>query len=289
MEKMPEKLLLVDGMNLHFQMFFGMPSRILNHEGKAIQGTMGFVGAIRKIVEMTSPTHMLVVFDGEHHNPRTDIDGQYKANRPDFTEVPEEENPFAQLPDVYAALDAMEIRHCETSICEADDLIASYASAFEASHKVIISSFDSDFFQLIGPNTSILRYRGERSVLCDQTYLEEKYGIRGSQYVDFKSLTGDTADNIPGIEGVGPKTASKLINQFGSIENLVKGCNDIESPRLRNMVEKGLGRLEINKSLILMDSRQKLPIGIKDLEIRKVIPKTRDVLTSIGLLPSENS
>ena len=106
---MSDHMLLVDGMNLHFQMFFGMPARILNSQGKAIQGVMGFVGAIRKIIEMTKPTHVLAIFDGEHHNPRTDIDSEYKANRPDLSDVPDEENPFLQLPDVYAALDAIKI------------------------------------------------------------------------------------------------------------------------------------------------------------------------------------
>ena len=239
-------MLLVDGMNLHFQMFFGMPARILNSQGKAIQGVMGFVGAIRKIIEMTKPTHVLAIFDGEHHNPRTDIDSEYKANRPDLSDVPDEENPFLQLPDVYAALDAIKIAHCETSVCEADDLIASYAKRFEAASRITISSFDSDFFQLIGPNTSILRYRGERSIVCNQDYLREKFNIEGSQYVDFKSLTGDTADNIRGVDGVGPKTASKLISQFGDLNNLMENYQSIESQRLRERIEGTLERLELN-------------------------------------------
>ena len=95
-----DKLLLIDGSNLFFQMFFGMPARIVNHQGKAIQGTLGFVGAMLKIVRMVEPTHMLVIFDGEHENPRCEIDSDYKANRPDYSTVSEEDNPFSQLPDV---------------------------------------------------------------------------------------------------------------------------------------------------------------------------------------------
>ena len=277
-------MLLVDGMNLHFQMFFGMPARILNSQGKAIQGVMGFVGAIRKIIEMTKPTHVLVVFDGEHHNPRTDIDSEYKANRPDLSDAPDEENPFLQLPDVYAALDAIKIAHCETSVCEADDLIASYAKRFEAASRITISSFDSDFFQLIGPNTSILRYRGERSIVCNQDYLREKFNIEGSQYVDFKSLTGDTADNIRGVDGVGPKTASKLISQFGDLNNLMENYQSIESQRLRERIEGTLERLELNRTLIQMDCNQELPYQMEDLEFTSKIPKTRVVLSEIGLL-----
>lgn len=277
-------MLLVDGMNLHFQMFFGMPARILNSQGKAIQGVMGFVGAIRKIIEMTKPTHVLVVFDGEHHNPRTDIDSEYKANRPDLSDVPDEEKPFLQLPDVYAALDAIKIAHCETSVCEADDLIASYAKRFEAASRITISSFDSDFFQLIGPNTSILRYRGERSIVCNQDYLREKYNIEGNQYVDFKSLTGDTADNIRGVDGVGPKTASKLISQFGDLNNLMENYQSIESQRLRERIEGTLERLKLNRTLIQMDCSQELPYQMEDLEFTAKIPKTRAVLSEIGLL-----
>lgn len=277
-------MLLVDGMNLHFQMFFGMPARILNSQGKAIQGVMGFVGAIRKIIEMTKPTHVLAIFDGEHHNPRTDIDSEYKANRPDLSDVPDEENPFLQLPDVYAALDAIKIAHCETSVCEADDLIASYAKRFEAASRITISSFDSDFFQLIGPNTSILRYRGERSIVCNQDYLREKFNIEGSQYVDFKSLTGDTADNIRGVDGVGPKTASKLISQFGDLNNLMENYQSIESQRLRERIEGTLERLELNRTLIQMDCNQELPYQMEDLEFTSRIPKARVVLSEIGLL-----
>ncbi len=277
-------MLLVDGMNLHFQMFFGMPARILNSQGKAIQGVVGFVGAIRKIIEMTKPTHVLVVFDGEHHNPRTDIDSEYKANRPDLSDEPDEENPFLQLPDVYAALDAIKIAHCETSVCEADDLIASYAKRFEAASRITISSFDSDFFQLIGPNTSILRYRGERSIVCNQDYLREKFNIEGSQYVDFKSLTGDTADNIRGVDGVGPKTASKLISQFGDLNNLMENYQSIESQRLRERIEGTLERLKLNRTLIQMDCNQELPYQMENLKFTAKIPKTRVVLSEIGLL-----
>ncbi len=279
-----DRLLLVDGMNLHFQMFFGMPSRILNKEGRPIQGTMGFVGAIRKIIDITKPSHVLVVFDGEHHNLRTDIDETYKANRPDFSQVPEDENPFLQLPDVYAALDFMNIRHCETLTSEADDLIASYARRYEKTSKITISSFDSDFFQLIGPNTSILRYRGERSIVCDQGYLKGKYSIEGSQYVDFKSLTGDTADNIRGVDGVGPKTASMLMNRYGNLNNLIMNYQSIENPRQRGLIGNNLDRLELNRTLILMDCEQELPFSLEELEFNHELPKTKNVLSEIGLI-----
>lgn len=103
------RLLVVDGSNLLFQMFFGMPSRIMNRDGKAIQGVLGFVGALRKILGRTSPTHAAVLFDGPHQNPRTQVDAAYKANRPDYSQIPEEQNPFSQLPNICAALDYLKI------------------------------------------------------------------------------------------------------------------------------------------------------------------------------------
>ncbi len=281
---MSDHILLVDGMNLHFQMFFGMPSRITNHEGKPIHGVIGFVGAMRRIIGMTGPSHVLVVFDGEHHNPRTDMDDQYKANRPDLSEVPDDENPFIQLPYVYAALDHMGIMHCETTVCEADDLIASYAKRYESEGRITICSFDSDFFQLIGPNTSILRYRGERSVVCDQKYLRDRYCIEGSQYVDFKSLTGDAADNIHGVDGVGPKTASRLINQYGDLDNLIGNLQSLANPRQRRLVEAGLDRLRLNRALIRMNCSQELPYRLEELEYCSEPPRTKAVLSGIGLL-----
>ncbi len=215
------KILLVDGSNLMFQMFFGMPSRIVNEQGKAIQGTLGFVGALLKIIRKVKPTHIAVLFDGEYENDRSALDTNYKANRTNYSEMSEEETPFSQIYDVYAALDYLGIKHTETIDCEADDLIAAYALAYGKENEVIVSSLDSDFFQLITDRVSVLRYRGDKTVIIDSDYLSEKFNILPSQYADFKSLTGDASDNIKDADKVGPKTATLLLNQFGTLENIV--------------------------------------------------------------------
>lgn len=88
------RFLIVDGSNLLFQMFFGMPARIVNKQGKAIHGTLGFVGALLKIIRRIEPTYMVVLFDGEHENARSELNVDYKANRVDYSQIPEEENPF---------------------------------------------------------------------------------------------------------------------------------------------------------------------------------------------------
>ena len=105
-----DKLLIVDGSNLLFQMFYGMPARIINHEGKAIQGTLGFVGALLKIIRMTAPTHIFVAFDGECENPRTLLDAEYKGNRPDYmsSAKPDVAN---ELYEYFKALVSQEVKH----------------------------------------------------------------------------------------------------------------------------------------------------------------------------------
>lgn len=293
-QEQEKKILLVDGSNLLFQMFFGMPSRIINAEGKAIQGILGFVGALLKIIRKIQPTHVAVLFDGETHNPRKELDGEYKANREDYSTVPEEENPFSQLPDIYDALDFLEICHAETVDCEADDWMAGYVKRYAALEedeaekaqegcRMVISSFDSDYFQLISEKVTVFRYRGENSVFCDREYLWDKFGIEPNRYADFKSLTGDMADNIRGADRVGPKTAAQLVNEFGSLEKIISGAGEIKKPSIRESIQKNAERLRKNYQLICLQGEEKLPFGLEEMEYRDSGITTGEVLKGIGL------
>lgn len=280
-----EKLLIVDGSNLLFQMFYGMPARILNREGRAIQGTLGFVGALLKMIRMVKPTHVFVAFDGETENPRKGIDEDYKANRPDYSALPEEETPFSQLPDIYDALDVLGIRHQETENCEADDWLAGYARRYGEHMAVVIASQDSDLWQLITDSVHILRYRGEKSVLCDPAFLREKLGIGPEQYAAFKSLTGDASDNIRGVPGVGPKTAAALMNQFGDLETLLSRWEEIKKPSIRASVGENLSRIQKNHSLIRLDGAETLPFAPENLVWRDPGLTTTQALIKTGLRP----
>lgn len=277
------KLLLVDGHCLLFQMFYGMPARIVGKNGRAIQGTLGFVGALRKMIAMTRPSHVAVIFDGEVHNPRTDLDADYKANRVDFSDADEQDNPFSQLPDIYRALDAMGILHTETLDCETDDVLAAYAKKYGRDTEIVIASQDSDFFQLITDQVCVMRYRGERSVLCDVSYIQSKLGIRPDLYADFKSLTGDGSDNIKGIPGVGPKTAAALMTQFGTLEALIDHPEQITRSRLREAVEQNFDRLRLNKQLIALDGRARIPFALEQLVYTDCGLTTTQILEKIGL------
>lgn len=277
------RLLLVDGHNLLFQMFFGMPARIINERGKAIQGTLGFVGALLKIMRMTDPTHLVVLFDGEHENDRTNLDHDYKANRTDFSQVSDEENPFSQLPDVYDALDYLHIMHMEATTCEADDLISGYALTYGQQNEIVISSFDSDFFQLITDKVSVLRYRGDKTVVCTPDYIRNKLGIEPEQYADFKSLTGDTADNIKGADKVGPKTAALLLSEFGNLENILANTENIKRKSVKESIITNSDKLRTNYKLIKLGNSASLPFTLSDLEYQYSGITTNEVLKGIGL------
>lgn len=277
------KLLIIDGHNLLFQMFFGMPARIVNKDGKAIQGTLGFTGALLKIIRMVNPTHVAVLFDGERHNPRTDLDENYKANRIDYDAVSEEENPFSQLSDVYKALDFLGIKHTETTVCETDDVIAAYALKYGIDNEIVISSFDSDFFQLINENVKILRYRGDNTQIYDVDTFKEKFGILPEFYADYKSLTGDTADNIKGAPKIGPKTAASLVNRYGNLENIIKNAESIEKPSVKKSILESSDRLRLNYKLIKLCDCADLPFTLDEIKYSYNGITTNEVLKGIDL------
>ncbi len=284
MSEIKQKLLVVDGSNLLFQMFYGMPSRILGKTGKPVHGTFGFVGALLKMLRLIRPTQAVVLFDGERHNGRKDVDENYKANRPDYSQMPEEETPFSQLPDIRAALDCLKICHAETTVCETDDVVAGYAFTYGKEIEIVISSFDSDFFQLITKNVSVFRYRGDKSILCDENYVRGKFGVEPCQYADYKSLVGDNADNVKGVRGVGPKTAAALIRQFGNIQTLLENTDRIEKPSIRKAIEEERERIRINQRLIKLSSCAELPFDLKELGYRYAGEKTGEVLSTLGIL-----
>lgn len=280
-----DKLLLVDGSNLLFQMFFGMPARIFNRNKKAVHGTIGFVGALLKIMRFVKPTHVAVLFDGEHENARAALDCDYKANRPDYSCVTEAENPFSQLSDIYDALDFLHLKHAETRDCETDDWIAGYALGYGKDADVVISSFDSDYFQLLSDKVSVLRYRGIKTSIVTPRFLGEKFGILPSQYADFKALVGDSSDNVKGAEKIGAKTAARLLTQFSSLDEILQNADSIAPPSVRASVLKSAEKLRTNYEIIKLKGDAPLPFPLGELIYRDGSLTSTEVLRGTGLLP----
>ncbi|MDE5592471.1 MAG: flap endonuclease [Clostridiales bacterium] len=234
---------------------------------------------------MTAPSHIAVLFDGEHENARAALDAEYKANRIDYGTVADEDCPFTQLPDIYAVLDYLGIKHAETTACETDDWIAGYALTHGKDMQIVISSFDSDYFQLITDNVSVLRYRGVKTAICTPNYVTEHFGISPDRYADFKSLVGDGSDNIKGAYKVGPKTAAELFKKFGTLETLIDNAEQIERASVRDAITSATDRLRTNYKLIKLENYAPLPFGIDELVHGDIRSSSSDILKKVGILP----
>ena len=206
-----KKLLLIDGHNLLFRMFFGMPFPFYNDKDVNITGTVGFVGTVVKMIKFLNVDECLVVFDGESsRSVREDED--YKANRPDYGILSDEENPFTQLIFIKAVLDYLSIKWIETERIECDDYIAIISKKYGG--EIFISSTDTDFYQLINDRVKVVKFKGKNTEFVDEKFIYEKFSVSPTDFALYKAIIGDTSDNIKGIHKVGPKTAVKIINSL---------------------------------------------------------------------------
>jgi DNA polymerase-1 len=152
---------------------------------------------------------------------------------------------------------------------EADDIVATLAvQAYGAGHDVLIASNDKDFMQIVNPRIRLLRPDGKETIICDADGVYARYGIRPDQVIDFLSLLGDSVDNIPGVPGVGEKTATQLLQQYGTLENLLVHAAEISKPKLREALTASADRLRANRRLIALQTDLPLPVTIEALKIQ---------------------
>lgn len=278
--------MLVDGHNLLFRSFYGIPARISDKDGKPIHGVVGFIGTLLKVANRLKPTHLLVVFDSESGSfKRQEEDGYKRGRIKDWSKFPDEENPFFQLAGIYRALDHMAWKYCEVEGVEADDIIASYAREVSSKHEVFIVSTDSDLLQLVNDRVTLFYPRGKASVLYTPEKVQEKYGVRSQQIPEFKALIGDKADDIEGVPGIGPKTAAKLLSQFGDVSKLCDYASTVPG-NLGIKINKFRGKILRNRALIKLDQELDLPFSINEIQIQKDSwnRKTMNILREIGLI-----
>jgi len=259
-------LIIIDGHNLLFRMFYGMPDRIIGADGKPVHAAVGFIGAVCNIINDLHPSHMVVLFDSEECGDRRSLSPEYKANRPDYSAMSEEECPFTQLPYIYKALDEMGIAYSEVHGWEADDVIASYALTYTGEPDIMLGivSTDKDYYQLISENVWVVQYSSRAIGYVSPDLLYAKYGIPPSLFADFKCLIGDKSDNIPGAAGIGPKYAAELLRQFGSLDEIIARRSEITRPSHRKSIEEAKDRLLLNRELILLKKEAPLPFASFD-------------------------
>lgn len=245
---MKDKILIIDGHNLLFRMFYGIPSSIKNSKGKEIKGLVGFLGSIKKFIKEFNPYTIIVVFDSESSTySNKKLDSEYKSNRQDYSMVPEDKNPFSILPSIKKALDYLEIPNAEVINNEADDYIASLTNY--NLYEYIIISTDTDFIQLINDNIYLYIPRGKKSILYTKDKVYEKYNIYPSQYILYKSLIGDKSDNIKGVKKIGKITTAKIL-QYKTINNYI---NNNKSSKISEILIKNKKNLLINIKLITLN------------------------------------
>jgi len=237
---------LIDGSGYIFRAFYALPP-ITRPDGVPVGAVYGFTKMLMGLIKENPCSHMLVLFDAKRKNFRNEIYPDYKANR---KETPPELIP--QFPLIRQATKAFSIPYMELEGYEADDLIATYARlATEQGFKTRIISADKDLMQLM--NEDVRLYDPMKKKLLSETDVLEKFGVTPDKVVDVQALMGDSSDNIPGANGIGPKTAATLINEFGSLENLLGNLDKIPQEKRRVGLKNDAERVRISKQLATLD------------------------------------
>ncbi|MBE6615559.1 MAG: 5'-3' exonuclease [Ruminococcaceae bacterium] len=276
-------LLLIDGHNLLFKMFYGMPE-IRGRNGMKVQAVVGFASAMRKVVSLCRPSHMLVLFDSEECGDRRQMCPDYKANRPDYSAMEPDDCPFTQLPYIYKLLENMEIPHAEIHGCEADDVIASYALRCSADGwTVLIMSTDKDYYQLIRENVTVMLYRGFDSAFVTPETVYQKYGVYPDRFADHKCLVGDKSDNISGVPGIGNKRAADLLHTYGSLDGIIAHAAEVTPAKIRESLLASGELLVRNRQLILLDDSAPLPFEAETLISPRFVTGGQALLEEIGV------
>ncbi|WP_101387826.1 DNA polymerase I [Streptomyces sp. TLI_146] len=252
------RLLLMDGHSLAYRAFFALPAEnFTTGAGQPTNAVYGFMSMLANTLRDETPTHFAVAFDVSRKTWRSEEFPEYKANR---SKTPDEFKGQVEL--IGELLDAMNAPRFATEGFEADDIIATLATQAEAEgFEVLIVTGDRDSFQLVSPNVTVLYPTKGVSELTRFTpeKVEEKYGLTPQQYPDFAALRGDPSDNLPGIPGVGEKTAAKWINQFGSFEQLVARADEVKGKAGQNFRDH-LESVSLNRRLTEM---------VRDVELAK--------------------
>ena len=254
---------LIDGSGYIFRAYYALPPLTRKSDGLPVGAVSGFCNMLYKFLEEARsldkedrPTHLAVIFDSARKNFRNDIYKDYKANRHD---TPEDLIP--QFEYIRKAVTAFNIPSIELLNYEADDLIATYKEqASKKNIKVTIISSDKDLMQLVDDNTFM--FDAMKEYYIGKEEVKEKFGVYPEKVIDVQSLAGDSSDNIPGVPGIGIKTAAELINQFGSLENLLENASTIKQPKRRQA---------------LLDNREKAFISKQLVTLKRDVPVTNEL------------
>ena len=249
-------LILLDGTAYLYRAFHALPP-LTNKKGENTGAIHGFLKALNKILEDFSPEHIGIVFDAKGKNFRHKIYSEYKANR---SKMPDELSE--QIPKLYEILDLLGFPPIIVEGVEADDVIGTLSNKYKKNKNIKIFSGDKDFAQLVDSNVVIIN--PVSLDIMDERAVKKKFDIEAKNIIDYLALVGDKSDNIPGIPGVGAKTASRLINQFGNIEKIISS-KDLISGKVGDAIRQNIDQLKLSKILATIKQDVNLDISLKNL------------------------
>jgi len=252
------RLILVDGSAYIFRAYYGLPP-MNRADGTPINAVFGFTNMLVKLIEDYSDDKMIVIFDAARENFRNKIYPEYKANR---GEAPDDLIP--QFPLIRECVKSFNIPQLEIEGFEADDLIATYVNLAEKDKiETIIVSSDKDLMQLVSKNVTMFDPMKNKKIEIKD--VEEKFGVKPDKVIFIQALTGDKVDNIPGAPGIGPKTASQLINEFNNIDGLIKNLSKIKQEKRRNILTVAEKDIRLSLELVTLKNDVKLPESINKI------------------------
>ncbi|MEN8141960.1 MAG: DNA polymerase I, partial [Thermodesulfobacteriota bacterium] len=247
-----DPIYLVDGSAYIYRAYHAI-TPLTNAQGLFTHAAYGFVGTILRIIKERQPSHLLVAFDQKGPTFRHDIYPEYKANRP-----PMPEDLSCQIPYIHELVAALGIPALAEEGVEADDLIASAARVLsEQGREVIVVSGDKDLLQLVGDK--VCGWEPMKDVVLDQDFVLAKYGVAVSQLLDFFALIGDKSDNVPGISGVGPKTAAKLLTEYGSLDELLANLAELKKSKMKERLIEQQEMARLSRDLIRLKEDVAVP------------------------------
>ncbi len=262
MEKNKKTLIIIDGSSLIYRAFHAIPASFSTSKGLPTNAIYGFTQSLLKILKDYSPGYIGIAFDVKGPSFRHEMFEEYKAERPPMPDL-----LSVQIPYIKRVVSAFGIPVLQKESYEADDVIATLIKRNAGSGlKMDIVTGDKDMYQLVGDNTVILDYLSGKEY--GPSEVEERFGIRPDLIRDLLALAGDTSDNIPGVPGIGFKTAAKLLKQFGSLEGVLEHAGEVSGEKLRKSLQENKDRAFLSRDLATLHPDVEIECTIDDLKYR---------------------
>jgi DNA polymerase I len=270
------KLLLVDGSSYLYRAFHALPP-LTNSTGEPTGAVLGVINMLNKLMKEESPARVAVVFDAPGRTFRDDLFDQYKAHR-----APMPDDLRSQVQPLLDAVEALGLPLLRVAGVEADDVIGTLAKqAADAGYDVLISTGDKDMCQLVGPRIGLVNTMSNTRL--DREGVKAKFDVLPEQIVDYLALVGDSSDNIPGVTGVGPKTAAKWLNQYQNLDSLIRNAASINGKVGENL-RSDLAALELSRRLATIDTAVPLAVNVEGLSAGEPdLSRLRELYTRLEL------